>query len=314
MKTLIYFILCINAFSLFAKSNTVTDQLENEWQNTKTTYLKLDSEFKEKNPYQHPEYIEAIEGKKSEELVYIIHGFMGTPYEMKLFKEKALFEGKDVYNDLIFGYGGSTKLVNQTTSKEWMKNFYQRLNILSSSYKKIHFVGFSTGGLMISHMIKERTDLKDKIGSVTLVSPFFKPDLFFAEPLNNIVRLFTSSVPASWLYNLVGYPDVLIMLKLPDYYMQSVPLDAANQVIDLAHEFTKNNNETVSEKSDIVIHLSKNDRVLDYEFSTIYLKKVFPKATILSYEGEMAPHHLMVPEVSKETKKLTDLFLANHAN
>lgn len=308
LKQLI-FLSCLILFPLpFSMASELEQKLEFEWQQTKERYLQLDSTYTEKNEYQRPRY-RLNSTKKASEIVYILHGFMGSPYEMKGFEETALKKGLDVYNDLIFGYGDRAELANKTKYDDWLALFQKKLDLILGHYEKVHLVGFSTGGLMISTTLKQRPVLLTKVASITLVSPFFEPDLPLASFLLKCLMFFTDSVKSSLPHSLIRYPDVVVMMNHPDYFMQRIPLRAAAEVMRMGYDFQdqfedKWQNQAVSLENNIQIHLTENDRVLEFDFSQEFLKELYPNATISVYQGEKAPHHLMVPSVSKEAEKI----------
>lgn len=287
--------------------NDLKNQMDNIWQETKKEYLVLDPDYQEKSEWHRPRFVQQNQKK---ELVYILHGFMGTPFEMKIFEQKALEEGYDVYNDLIFGYGDQAKLVNQTKNGQWMELFNRKLDLLLPHYDKIHFVGFSTGGLMISHMIFDRqNNIGSKIGEITLISPFYEPDMFAARFLLNIVSFFINTLPSDLPYNLIRYPDVVVMINHPENFMQQIPLPAAKQVMDLADKFTEKAQNSLGNFPQMTVYMTPNDRVADYEFTKKYLPKIFTGLSFVTLEGQKAPHHLMVESVSEHTILLKNEFL-----
>lgn len=317
-----YFFCLFFTFCLFIQGAIAQDLgslLEQEWEQTKKLYLEREPNYSEKNEYQRPRYrLSHSLGKdqKAKEIVYILHGFMGSPYEMKGFEETALKKGLDVYNDLIFGYGDQATLANKTTYEEWLNLFNKKLDLILAHYEKVHFVGFSTGGLMISTTLKNRPDLQLKVQSITLISPFFEPDLPLASFLLKCLLLFTDSVKSSLPHSLIRYPDVVVMMNHPEYFMQRIPLKAAQEVMRMGYDFQdqfeeKWNNEAVSLSPNIQIHLTENDRVLEFDFSQEFLRELYPKAEQFIYHGDMAPHHLMVPSVSKEAKAINELHFLN---
>lgn len=291
-------------------ADALPEKLENIWHETKLQYLKLDPAYAEKSEWHRPRFIQKHQKK---ELVYILHGFMGTPFEMKVFEEKAVSLGFDVYNDLIFGYGDRAELVNLTNNSEWIDLFYKKLDIILPYYEKIHFVGFSTGGLMISHMIYDRQSLLNtKLASVTLISPFYEPDLFAARFFLKFVSFFIDTISSDLPYDLIRYPDVVVMRNHRDNFMQRIPLQAAKQVMDLADQFTKKAKSSLGTFERMTVYMTPNDRVADYQFTKEFLPKIFGGLKFITLEGKRAPHHLMVESVSEHTDKLSAEFLNNN--
>lgn len=312
MKKILFVIYCFSIFTSSPLANSVEQlptKLETIWQETKTEYLKLDPTYTEKSEWHRPRFIQKNQKK---ELVYILHGFMGTPFEMKIFEEKALELGFDVYNDLIFGYGDRPEMVNLTKNAEWINLFYKKLDVILPFYEKVHFVGFSTGGLMISHMIYDRQSLLGtKLGNITLVSPFYEPDLFAGRFLLKIVGFFVDTVSSDLPYNLIRYPDVVVMMNHRENFMQKIPIQAAQQVMDLADQFTQKAQTSLGAFPQMTVYMTPNDRVADYKFTKEYLPKIFNDLKFITLSEDKAPHHLMVESVSSHVGRLRDDFLKN---
>lgn len=284
----------------------IENNLETIWNDTKSRYLIYDKGYSEKSPWHRPRY-KAQNQKK--ELVYIIHGFMGTPFEMKIFEEKSLEMGMDVYNDLIFGYGDNPNLANLTKNQMWIDTFYQKVKILMPHYEKIHFVGFSTGGLMISHLLIDSIVPNEKIGSINLISPFYDPAMFAGKFLLSLTAFFLDTLPTALPYNLIRYPDVVVMLNHPDNFMQKIPLDAASEVMDLADKFIEKSKNIQLNNLQIKVYMTPQDRVADYQFTKEFLPKVFNNLDFITLDKGRAPHHLMVESVSDHAAYLKSEFL-----
>ncbi len=282
-------------------------KLESIWLNTKEEYLKLDSAYTEKSPWHRPRF---ISNNQKKELVYILHGFMGTPFEMKIFEEKATAKGFDVYNDLIFGYGDRPEMVNLTQNTAWLNLFYKKVETILPFYDKIHFVGFSTGGLMISHLVLDKQEMiREKLGSITLISPFYEPDMFMGRFLLKLVGFFIDSVSTDLPYDLIGYPDVVVMMNHRENFMQKIPIKAASEVMKLADQFTEKAQNSIGEFNQMTVYMTPNDRVADFDFTKNYLPKIFTGMKFITLEGEKSPHHLMVKSVSRHTEKISAEFL-----
>ncbi len=311
------FIFLMFNLSSFAETDTnlLEEQLNNIWKETQQEYQKLDPQYIELSEYHKPRFKKAINQKK--EIVYLLHGYLGTPYEMMLFENKAHALGYDVYNDVIYGHGFSAELANLTTRHDWMRVFNKKIDLISQNYSKIHFVGFSTGGLMISKLLKDREDIRLKTKSTTLISPFFEPDFPGSRFFLSFVPWFFKTLSAKVPDSVLSHPDVQVVLKHKDFYLQDLPVLFGREVVYLADQFREEVKKLELETKqkfeinleNVFIHLTVNDRVLEYDFCFKYLSEIFPKAHVLTYQGEKAPHHLMMESVSKETKKIEDLFL-----
>jgi esterase/lipase len=278
----------ISNYALFLQN-----QIRIEYKNQ----LKIHPEI---NPKNLP-YIDCLSPceQKNEEATYLLHGFMGSPNEMKYISEKAFNAGSVIFNDLIIGYGSTAKMANQFKKELWYKHAEKNLIFVFKNFKKVNLVGFSTGALLISHFLNNHPEYISQVGKIQLISPFYFPHFGITPIIGKLVSLFTDSINVHSFYKFTAYPDVEIMTLEPDYYLQDVPLKAALEVSDLAAQFVETAKKYEG-ANPIEIYLTENDQVLSYEKSQPFLEKIYPKAKLFLLKGKRLPHHLMSPMVSNE--------------
>lgn len=262
----------------------------------KIEYHSIDKKFTEIDESNRP-YVKCIEPCKDLEVTYFLHGFMGTPYEMKFISEAALKKGNTVFNDLIFGYGHNSLLTNKVKKEMYVKNVERNLTFLFKHYQKVNLVGFSTGGLLITNFIEEHPEWQQKIGNVQLVSPYYFPYISIAPTFGKILRLFIENVPVSTFYKISSFPDVEVILLEKNNYLQSVPVNAAVEIDTLAKLFQEKATPKENLKN-IDIYLTENDQVLSFKKCHEFLARIYPNARFHLYNGKRMPHHLMSPAVS----------------
>ncbi len=263
--------------------------------------LRIEYHLRDKTVTEiHPEnrpYVSQKESSDSKNVTYLLHGFIGSPYEMKYIAESAYQRGDLIFNDLILGYGTNAHVSNQFKGELWYKQVERNLNFIFNKYEKINLVGFSTGGLLITHYLKNHPEHKSKVGKIRFISPFYTPNFIIAPTLGKFLSFFVSEVSTTALYKYIGFPDVEVATLLPDYYLQTIPLKSALEVSYLADKIY--DNPPTFEFTDVEIFLTQEDQVLNFNRSEKLLKNIFPSAKFHIFSGKNAPHHLMAPIVSK---------------
>lgn len=240
--------------------------------------------------------------------VYLLHGFIGTKYDLSMAATEFTKLGYTVVSDIIPGHGLNALVANQFKAEQMRDHVESNLNSLRSCYSKIHVMGFSTGGLLI-HDYLRRHNQDFTAASVTLYSPFYKPRHFYSAVLGNIVRLFTDNVSAEAFYKATEFPDVKIALLRPANYLQQIPLDVAGRINDLGSEVY--DSKPVSIHSKLLLFVSDSDETIDIDAT---LKKTAQDFSTLSVQhftkADAVPHHLMLDEVSPKAKDVLQKTIA----
>ncbi len=105
--------------------------------------------------------------KNSNNLAVLIHGFTGSPREMKELAQKIYDKlNFSVYVPRLPGHGTDRKDFLTTNRKDWLRKVYDFLISNQYNYENIHLVGLSMGAL-----ISMLSSLHFKIKSLSLISP-----------------------------------------------------------------------------------------------------------------------------------------------
>lgn len=288
---------------IFASCNLIAavDRETNHFITFINNQLRIEYHLRDKSvteilPENRP-YVSQKEASDSKQVTYLLHGFIGSPYEMKYIAEYAYQRGDLIFNDLILGYGVNAHISNQFKGELWYKQVERNLNFLFNKYERINLVGFSTGGLLITHYLKNHPEQKSKVGKIRFISPFYTPNFLLAPLLGKFLSFFTSEVDTNLLYKYAAFPDVEVATLLPNYYLQKIPLKSALEVNSLADIIY--DNPPTFDFDDVEVFLTKEDQVLNFNRSEKLMKQIFPKAKLNVFSGKNAPHHLMAPIVSK---------------
>lgn len=288
---------CLGQFIVDIEAQTV--QLEKK-------YAKIDDDFQSIADQNRPF---VLKGSKKE-LVILVHGFMGSPDEMRPLAEKANALGFSAYSALIPGYGGTAKVANDYSKEQWVKWFSEEVKRAQGCFSKIHIVGFSTGGLLATNYIMDHGD-DETVQSVHLISPYYETHSIFYSIIQSTATTVLNQISVSFVYNTIGFPDVEVMLRRPESYLQSVPLKAAKEIVSLG-KYVQRRKFSKSEIPAEVL-LSTNDQVIDQKTADHLTEALFSNRTLIlksprQVEGRV-PHHMMVKEVSPVVRSVENRIL-----
>jgi len=102
--------------------------------------------------------------------VVLVHGFTGTPYEMRYLGEALARAGYSVHGMRLPGHGTRVADLDQTKWSDWasaVEDAYDELRMLCN---QVAVVGQSLGGLLALHLASRRTDVA---AVATLAAPLW---------------------------------------------------------------------------------------------------------------------------------------------
>lgn len=82
----------------------------------------------------------------------LVHGFTGSPAEMRLLGEKLAAEGCTVYGVRLAGHGTTPEDMLRTDYEHWYKSVEQGWQTLNSKCEKIFVIGLSMGGTLALYL------------------------------------------------------------------------------------------------------------------------------------------------------------------
>lgn len=278
--------------------------LDFQWQETTNTYKKFDSRFKKLEPGNAPFLIP----NSPSDLVILLHGYLGSPFEMNRMAAGLKTKGYSILNDLIPGYGFSARIANHYTEDYWDRYFDVRYKAAFQCYKRVHMIGFSTGGQIIHKFLK--TNSKLKAASVHLISPFYAPTLKFVSMLTEWFSLIKTEVSLNVLYyTTFGAKELKIMLLYPNYYLQEAPYLNMNEIVKSGKEIIAMSS-LEKNPSPVTLYATKNDLVMDFDVTTKIVTRDFLNPKLVDYSQTQAPHHLFRHEVSEVALKFEKTLLS----
>lgn len=101
------------------------------------------------------EYAEAVKPFRlgeGENAVLLIHGFTGSPYELREFGEHLASRGFRVYAPLLPGHGTSKEDVIKTGRADWIRGAETGLKMLQEEAEHVFISGLSMGGILTLYL------------------------------------------------------------------------------------------------------------------------------------------------------------------
>ena len=89
-----------------------------------------------------------ISGEPDKPGVLLIHGFTGSPYEMKYLGERLGEKGFTVHGVRLPGHGTNSEDFFASNSEQWLEKATQAYEDLSQKVSKVYVAGLSMGGIL----------------------------------------------------------------------------------------------------------------------------------------------------------------------
>jgi len=99
----------------------------------------------------------------------LIHGFTGSPSEVRLLGERLNQAGYTVSGVLLAGHGTTPEDLAQTTWRDWYSSAEKALNEMRHHCEEVFLIGFSMGGILSLYM----SQFLPVKGVVSLSAPVF---------------------------------------------------------------------------------------------------------------------------------------------
>ncbi len=92
--------------------------------------------------------------------VLLLHGFTGSPFEMRYLGEDLAARGFAVEGPRLAGHGGTTRDLGRTTWRDWYRSAAEALDRLRVrvGMKPVAVCGLSMGGLLTLELARQRRD------------------------------------------------------------------------------------------------------------------------------------------------------------
>lgn len=151
----------------------------------------------------------------------LIHGFSGSPAEVRPLGEYLAEQGVSVKAPLLPGHGTTPEDLQKTRWPQWVRAAEHELAELQAQHGRVHVVGFSMGGLVSLYLGAHR-----ELASVTTLStPAKLAD--WRQILVPLARYFVKYYPAK-----VSNPEIAAQLDSYDRF----PVEAMHSLLRLARQ------------------------------------------------------------------------------
>lgn len=233
-------------------------------------------------------------GPHKNEVIYLLHGFIGTPFEMRSTAQKLVSSGYTVVLDLLPGHGVSADVANHFTKADLKTHVFANIDALSSCADQIHLVGFSTGATLVHHYLQFHSS--PKIKSASLISPYYRPTIIFGDLLSGGSAVFFSKISVDFVYAVSRFPDIKVAFLDPDHYHNDIPLEMANEINSLGEDTFLTKAEI---NTPVLVLTSSLDKIASPATTHLKIALEFSKIKLLHFNAlNLAPHHLMATPVS----------------
>jgi len=102
--------------------------------------------------------------------VVLVHGFTGTPYEVRYLGEQLANAGYTVRAPLLPGHGTTTSDLDRTRWEDWAEHVERAVDSMRVRCGRVAVVGQSLGGLLALHLASHRRDV---VAVASLAAPLW---------------------------------------------------------------------------------------------------------------------------------------------
>ncbi len=132
----------------------------------------------------------------------LVHGFTGTPKEMRWLGEQLAIQGRSVMGIRLAGHATQVQDMNRSHWQDWLANLEDGYHLLSGSAKNIFLIGLSLGGILTSILASDRYLPRLPVaGLVILSTPYSLPISRYLAPFIKPISLFypyRSKAASAW--------------------------------------------------------------------------------------------------------------------
>lgn len=125
--------------------------------------------------------------------VLLIHGFTGTPREMRWMGEYLGGRGVTVLGMCLAGHATSPEDMERTTWHDWWGSVKEKYAELKHQCEKVFVMGLSLGGMLALHLGAHYPDVTGLVAMSTPGKPFEVADLLLSKPLDDAGRFILPS-------------------------------------------------------------------------------------------------------------------------
>jgi carboxylesterase len=207
--------------------------------------------------------------------VLLLHGFTGSPWEMRPLGEALAARGYRVYAPVLPGHGGSPEAMLWVTWREWLAAAEEALRVLDD-VERLAVSGLSMGALL-GTLLAAR--YPSRVRGVGLMAPVVQLRSGAARVLRRLRKLPLRGLLPEWVKKEttdIELDDVRAEAPLMPRYPLARVLDLFT-LQDLAFECL------ADVRCDSVVLAARNDRVVDYE-AVVAFQRRLPRSRLVTLQ------------------------------
>lgn len=131
------------------------------------------------NPFDAPEHQPFVLGESPHKAL-LIHGFPGTPLEVRPVAEHLVEHGFEAHALLLPGFGSDIETLKDRTRADWIRAACAAWDDLSQQSERCVLIGFSMGAAISMHVASERQAGANAVTEAVYIAPFSRFDSPFA--------------------------------------------------------------------------------------------------------------------------------------
>ncbi|BCS95469.1 hypothetical protein DSLASN_11010 [Desulfoluna limicola] len=232
---------------------------------------------------------------KNDTAVILLHGFIGSPFEVYYLGQQLNTAGYTVYMPLLQGFGGDTDLANRTGYNAWQSTVKESLDVVCPHYSKVVVIGFSLGGTVVSDFLLNGESSCPTVKGAVLLAPYYSPSVAGGKVLNNMMAVFTDSISLKKLYQLSANDDLKIPVSNPEYYNSDMPLKAVKEIVKYG-EMLREQEHSMRVGVPVLFVYTEDDQTVNNKVSAAFIERNFSNSKTIKFsKEEKVRHQLAVP-------------------
>jgi carboxylesterase len=193
--------------------------------------------------------------------VVLIHGFPGSPAEMRPLGEALAAHGFSVLAPLLPGHGTTVEDLARVAWTDWAVAVAEAHELLTGRCQRVSVAGLSLGALLTLNLAAERP-----VESLVVYSP----PILIDNPLFRLSRLYgwiPAAIPQSWTNTAPADPEI----NRRTWYYESIPLRSIHQVHLLTDHVRR---QLPAVTAPALVFMSRHDASVRLESGEIVLNEI----------------------------------------
>ena len=209
----------------------------------------------------------------------VVHGFTGSPFEMRGLGERLSERGFHVLGPALAGHAnGRPDELDATTWHEWYRSAEAAFDTLRKRCKHIAVVGLSMGGLLALHMARERKTQLAAVGA--LATPLWLPRHIEAAlrgvnrwmSVARLMPVVGTQLPPVYVPKMGGVSDIRDALaRMENPTMPAMPVRALGSMLDLQRQVRA---DLPGVKTPLILAHARQDHTAPYACAAGILKRI----------------------------------------